>query len=132
MSKIRQTIARKLFTIISLRLFKIWPTLSFIISIYTSVTTFYIMRTNVFVRKYLTCAIDTGFFSIWVFFHNHSWITRLHGKGEGIFLTPHYHFHSLHRHLDITRAITAERSLLHIAAGLKPGTFGFGAQVPNH
>ena len=32
------------------------------------------------------------FFSIWVFFHEHSRITRLQGKGEGISLTPHYRF----------------------------------------
>ena len=31
-------------------------------------------------------------FSIWVFYHNHSRITGLQGKGEGIFLTLHYHF----------------------------------------
>ena len=29
------------------------------------------------------------FFSIWVFFHEHSRITGLQGKGEGISLTPH-------------------------------------------
>ena len=41
--------------------------------------------------------------------------------GGGISLTPHYHFHPLHRHLDIRRAITAESSPLHIAsAGLEP------------
>ena len=45
------------------------------------------------------------FFSIWVLFHEHSRITGLQGKGEGIPLTPHYHFHPLHRHLDISRAI---------------------------
>ena len=56
------------------------------------------------------------FFSIWVFFHEHSQITGLQGKGEGISLTPHYHFHPLHRHLDISRAITAESSPLHIAS----------------
>ena len=45
-------------------------------------------------------------------------------KGEAISLTPLYHFRPLHRHLDITRAITAESSPLHItAAGLEPGTF---------
>ena len=38
-------------------------------------------------------------FSILVFFHEHSRITGLQGKGEGISLTPHYHFHPLHRHL---------------------------------
>ena len=56
------------------------------------------------------------FFSIWVFFHDHSRITGLQGKGEGISLTPHYHFHPLHRHLDISRAITAESLPLHIAS----------------
>ena len=56
------------------------------------------------------------FLSIWVFFHEHSRITRLQGKGEGISLTPHYHFCLLHRHLDISQAITAEISPLHIAS----------------
>ena len=56
------------------------------------------------------------FFSIWVFFHEHSRITGLQGKEEGISLTPHYHFHPLHRHLDISRAITAESSPLRIAS----------------
>ena len=55
------------------------------------------------------------FFSIWVFFHEHSRITGLQEKGEGISLTPHYHFHPLHRRLDISRAIAAESSPLHIA-----------------
>ena len=53
------------------------------------------------------------FFSIWVFFHEHSRITGLQGKGEGISLTPHYYFHPLHRHFDISRAITAELSSAH-------------------
>ena len=44
-------------------------------------------------------------------FTNH----RTAGEGEGISLTPHYHFHPLHRHLDISWAITAESSLQHIA-----------------
>ena len=56
------------------------------------------------------------FFSIWVFFHEHSRFTGQQGKGEGIYLTPLYHFHPLHRHLDISRAITAESSPLHIAS----------------
>ena len=58
------------------------------------------------------------YFSIWVFFHSQSQITGLQGKG-GISLTPHYHFHHfhlLHRHLDISRAITAESSPLHISS----------------
>ena len=56
------------------------------------------------------------FFSIWDFFHEHLQITGLQEKGEGISLTPHYHFHPLHRHLDISRVITAESSPLHIAS----------------
>ena len=43
------------------------------------------------------------FFSAWVFFHDHSRITGLQGKGRGISLTPHYTFHLLHRHLDISQ-----------------------------
>ena len=74
------------------------------------------------------------FFSMWVFFHEHSRITGLKGKREGISLTPHYHFRLLHRHLDISEAITAESSPLHIAitAVLEPEFFGFLAQVANH
>ena len=57
----------------------------------------------------------------------------LQEKEEGIFLTPHYHFHPLHRHLDISRAITPEGSPLHIASvRTRTGAFGFRAQVANH
>ena len=56
------------------------------------------------------------FFSIWVFFHEHSRITGLQRKGEGISSTPYYHFHPFHRHLDISRVIAAENSSLHIAS----------------
>ena len=56
------------------------------------------------------------FFSVWVFFHNHSQITGLQGKAEGISSTPQYHFRPLHRYLDISRAITADSSPLHIAS----------------
>ena len=65
------------------------------------------------------------FFSIWVFFHAHSRFTGQQGKGKGIYLTPLYHFHPLHRHLDISRAITAESSPLHIASSQTQ-------QVANH
>ena len=41
-------------------------------------------------------------FSIWIFFREHSRITRLQRNGEGISLTPHYHFNPLHRHLGIS------------------------------
>ena len=55
-------------------------------------------------------------------------------KAEGISWAPHYHFHTLHKHLDINRAITGESSPLHIVstAGLEPGTFGFQAQLANN
>ena len=33
------------------------------------------------------------FFFIWVFFHEHSRFTGQQWKGEGIYLTPLYHFH---------------------------------------
>ena len=56
------------------------------------------------------------FFSIWIFFQEHSRITGLQGKGEGISFTPHYHFQPPHRRLDISQAITAESSPLHIAS----------------
>ena len=56
------------------------------------------------------------FFSVWVFFYDHSRITEQQGKGEGISLTPQYHFHPLHRHSDISRAIAAESSPLHVAS----------------
>ena len=63
------------------------------------------------------------FFSIWFFFHNHSRTTGMQGKRESISLTTHYHFHPLHRHLDISQAITAESSPLHIASR-QTQTFG--------
>ena len=69
---------------------------------------------------------------IWVFCHDHSWITELQGKGEGISLPPYYHFHPLHRHLDISQVITAEISPLHIAPRIELGTFDFQAQVSKH
>ena len=45
----------------------------------------------------------------------YSRIIEQQGKGEGISLTHHYHFHPLRRNLDISRAITANSSPLHIA-----------------
>ena len=56
------------------------------------------------------------FFTIWILFHEHLQITGLQGKWEGILLTPHCHFHPLHRHLDFGWVITAESSPLHIAS----------------
>ena len=60
--------------------------------------------------------LKVAFFSIWVFFQEHSRVTGLQGKWEGIPLTLRYHFHPFHRHLDISRAITAESSPLHMAS----------------
>ena len=74
----------------------------------------------------------TSFFSVWVFFHEHSLFTGQQGGGGGYFFNPLYHFHLLHRHFDISRVITAESSPLHVAAGLELETFGFWAQVANH
>ena len=39
----------------------------------------------------------------------------IYGKGEAISLIPLYHFHLLHRLLDVSWAITLESSPLHIA-----------------
>ena len=57
---------------------------------------------------------QTCFFFIRVFFHEHSRTTGPQGKGKGISLTSHYHFHPLHRHLDISRAVTVESSPRHL------------------
>ena len=67
------------------------------------------------------CKIKTPFFfffrlSVFFFFHEHSRFTAQQGKGEGIYSTPLYHFHPLHRYLDISREVTAESSHLHIAS----------------
>ena len=70
------------------------------------------------------------FFSIWVFFHEHSRFTGQQGKGEGIYLTPLYHFHQLHGHLGISRAITARKSLTTKLRALSLiGTYSTGNNV---
>ena len=56
------------------------------------------------------------FFSICAFFDKHLRFTRQHGKREAISLTPLYHFHPPHKHLDIIRAIIVDSSSLHIAS----------------
>ena len=45
------------------------------------------------------------FFSIWVFFHVDSRFLGQQGKVEAIYLTPLYHFHPLHRRLEICRRL---------------------------
>ena len=71
---------------------------------------------------FFVCLFVCLFFSIRVFFHEHSRVTDQQRKEEAISLTPLYHFHPLHRHLDI--------KLAKLAVGLKPGNFVF--QVANH
>ena len=65
-------------------------------------------------------------FFIWAFFHKHSPFTGQQGKGQGISLSPLYHFYPLHRHLDISGAINAESSPLHIACSrIRTGNLWF-------
>ena len=52
------------------------------------------------------------FFFLSGFFHEHSRFTGHQGKGKADSLNPLYHFYPLHRHLDISRTITAESSAL--------------------
>ena len=49
-------------------------------------------------------------------FMNH----RTAGEGGGHFFNPHYHFYLLHRHLDISLAITAESAPLHVEVNWEP------------
>ena len=65
-----------------------------------------------------------GWYSIFLFLGFLSQILTIHrtagevggGGGGAIYLTPSYHFHPLHRHLDISWVISAESSHLHIAS----------------
>ena len=72
-----------------------------------------IIRTR---QRRVTFILFFSFFSYLGFlsrpFTNH----RTAGEGEGNSLTPHYHFRPLHRHLDISRAITVGSSPLRIAS----------------
>ena len=58
------------------------------------------------------------FFSFYLGFLSQTFTNQrtVGGGGLGISLTPYYHFYPLHRNLDISRAITAESSPLHIAS----------------
>ena len=72
-------------------------------------------------------------FFFWVFFGEHSRFTGQQGKGEAISLTSLYHVHPLHRHLDISRAITADSSLVHIASSCtRTGNLWFQVQIATH
>ena len=65
------------------------------------------------IRPYIICFF-VCFVSIWIFFPEHSRFTGQQGKGEAISVILLYNFHPLHRHLNISRAIPAESSPLHI------------------
>ena len=81
-------------------------------------------------RSWIMIKRKVSFFSIWVFFHEHSRFTGQQGKGESIYLTPLYHFHPLHRDLDISREITAESSPLHIDLWIiSPGLYGINLRI---
>ena len=60
--------------------------------------------------------INLFFFSIWISFHQNSRFSVQQEKGEAISITPFYHFHQFHIRLDISEAITAERSPLRKAS----------------
>ena len=52
-----------------------------------------------------------------VFFFYLGFLSRFTGlQGRRGYLSPFYHFHSLHRHLDISRVITGESSPLNITS----------------
>ena len=70
----------------------------------------------IFILKLVLVFLFLCFFSIWIFFHRHSRFTVQQRKGLIISLTLLYHFHPIHRHLDISRVITAESSPLYKAS----------------
>ena len=74
------------------------------------------LKNSYFGKVLLRDFANTFFFSIWVFFHEHSRFTGQQGKAEDIYLTPVYHFHPLHGHLDISWVIAADSSPLRIAS----------------
>ena len=69
------------------------------------------------------CEVQSGNSNPGIFFinlANKPGITpKRQGKGNAISLNPLYHFHPLHRHLEVNQAITAESSLQHIAKFLQ-------------
>ena len=81
---------------------------SFLDLLSESFTSVYISEQNI--------AFDSSFVSALFFFSRTFTNTGLQGKEEGTSLTLHYHFHSLQRPLDISRAVTVETSPLHIVS----------------
>ena len=71
------------------------------------------------------------FFSIYVFFQEHSRFTEQEGKGEVISLTPFYHLQLLYKHLHIIWVISAESALFtQPTPRLKPGTVSSQRKLP--
>ena len=98
------------------RIVCIWVRRSTKFQLKPTISIFQIKLARKWYFQFKTDATNTTIFFIGVFFHYHSRITGLQEKGEGIYLTPHYHFHLLHRHFDISWTITAESSPLHIGS----------------
>ena len=69
-----------------------------------------------FTRKILYWSLVFFFFRSVFFFTTIHESQDCKGRGRAFFLTPHYHFYRFHRHLDISRVITAESSPLHIGS----------------
>ena len=75
-------------------------------------------------KMYNYCFLEVSVFSFFFisFLYYLNFLTRTYtiyrtqGKGKAVSLTTLYHFHPLHRNLDINRTITAESSPLHIAS----------------
>ena len=85
---------------------------------------FPIIKLSICSFKYICCSNQTISFSdvVLPFYFYLGFFSRLFtsrrtvGKREAISLIPLRHFHRLHRHLGISRAITAESSPLHIVS----------------
>ena len=74
---------------------------------------FYVANRWKFRYEYQPFRYSTSiFFSIWVFFHEHSRFSGQQRKGEGISLIPLYHFHPLHRRLDILENLSLISSIM--------------------
>ena len=69
-----------------------------------------------FYRKSTAERYSYFYFLSGFFFHEHSRFIGQQGKGKTLYLSPLCHFHPPLRHLDISQAITAESSPLHIVS----------------
>ena len=97
-------------------------------SIFNHIACYYQTATRWYLQPWRIAILLTVFFSIQVFFHEHSRFTGQQEKGEAISLTTLYHFHLLHRCLDISRAITTGRSPLHIGSSrTRTGNLSFSS-----